>query len=235
MNKICYICLGLLLLICQSDLFAQSGGVIVTGKVYADDEPDGFVGATVIEQDKNGRIYSSALTDFNGNFSLKVKNTNNSLHVSFVGYKKKTVEIGARRKFDIKLESQNVLEEVTVRASKMVGGGGLAIPEREYSGAMQKFSTKAIEGVSVASIDDALQGRIAGLDIVANSGDLGSGSVMRIRGITSINSNSQPLILLNGIPFESNIDASFDFASADQEEFASLLCISPDDIEEITE
>ena len=57
---------------------------------------------------------------------------------------------------------------------------------------------------------------------------------MRIRGITSINSNSQPLILLNGIPFESNIDDSFDFASADQEEFASLLCISPDDIEEIT-
>lgn len=57
---------------------------------------------------------------------------------------------------------------------------------------------------------------------------------MRIRGITSINSNSQPLILLNGIPFESNIDASFDFASADQEQFASLLCISPDDIEEIT-
>ena len=88
--------------------------------------------------------------------------------------------------------------------------------------------------MSVPSIDDALQGRIAGLDIVANSGDLGSGTVMRIRGITSINSNSQPLILLNGIPFESNIDDSFDFASADQEEFASLLCISPDDIEEIT-
>ncbi len=63
--------------------------------------------------------------------------------------------------------------------------------------------------MSVPSIDDALQGRIAGLDIVANSGDLGSGTVMRIRGITSINSNSQPLILLNGIPFESNIDDSF--------------------------
>ena len=78
----------------------------------------------------------------------------------------------------------------------------MAIPEREYSGAMQKFNTKAIEGVSVPSIDDALQGRIAGLDIVANSGDLGSGTVMRIRGITSINSNSQPLILLNGIPLK---------------------------------
>lgn len=234
MNKVYAILLWFALLFCHNGLLAQNGGVIVTGKVYAEDEPEGFIGATVIEQDKNGRIYSSALTDFNGNFSLKIKNPNNSLNFSFVGYKKLTVPIGNKRKFDVKLESQNVMKEVTVKASKLVGGGGLAIPEREYSGAMQKFNTKAIEGVSVASIDDALQGRIAGLDIVANSGDLGSGSVMRIRGITSINSNSQPLILLNGIPFESNIDASFDFASADQEQFASLLCISPDDIEEIT-
>lgn len=234
-NKIKSVVLWLAFCLLAGVAYAQSGGVIVTGKVYADDEPDGFIGATVVEQDKNGRIYSSALTDFNGNFSLKVKDPSHSLNFSFVGYKRKTLPIGAQRKFDVKLETQNVLKEVQVKASKLVtGGGALAIPEREYSGAMQKFNTKAIEGVSVPSIDDALQGRIAGLDIVANSGDLGSGTVMRIRGITSINSNSQPLILLNGIPFESNIDDSFDFASADQEEFASLLCISPDDIEEIT-
>ena len=115
----------------HNGLLAQNGGVIVTGKVYAEDEPEGFIGATVIEQDKNGRIYSSALTDFNGNFSLKIKNPNNSLNFSFVGYKKLTVSIGNKRKFDVKLESQNVMKEVTVKASKLVGGGGLAIPERE--------------------------------------------------------------------------------------------------------
>lgn len=232
MNKIKHI-LFVAFLICSGIAYAQ-GGDIVTGKVYADDEPEGFIGATVIEQDKNGRIYSSALTDFNGNFSLKIKNPANTLSFSYVGYKKKSLPIGARRKFDVKLDIANVLSEVTVKASKMVNGGGLPVPEREYSGAMQKFNTKALEGMSVASIDDALQGRIAGLDIVANSGDLGSGSVMRIRGVTSINSNTQPLILVNDIPFESNIDASFDFQSADQEQFAALLCISPDDIEEIT-
>ena len=233
MDKIKYTLLAVLL--CWSSLIAaQTSNDIVTGKVYAEDEPEGLIGATVIEQDKNGRIYSSALTDFNGNFSLKIKNPANRLHISYVGYKKQVLAIGNKRSFDIKLETENELPEVVVKTSKMVSGGGLPVPEREFSGAMQKFSTKEIEGVSVASIDDALQGRIAGLDIVANSGDLGSGSVMRIRGITSINSNSQPLILLNDIPFESNIDASFDFASADQEQFASLLCISPDDIEEIT-
>ena len=146
MNKVYAILLWFALLFCHNGLFAQNGGVIVTGKVYAEDEPEGFIGATVIEQDKNGRIYSSALTDFNGNFSLKIKNPNNSLNFSFVGYKKLTVPIGNKRKFDVKLESQNVMKEVTVKASKLVGGGGLAIPEREYSGAMQKFNTKAIEG-----------------------------------------------------------------------------------------
>ena len=160
MNKVYAIFLWFALLFCHNGLLAQNGGVIVTGKVYAEDEPEGFIVATVIEQDKIGRIYSSALTDFNGNFSLKIKNPNNSLNFSFVGYKKLTVPIGNKRKFDVKLESQNVMKEVTVKASKLVGGGGLAIPEREYSGAMQKFNTKAIEGVSVASIDDALQGRI---------------------------------------------------------------------------
>lgn len=232
MNKIKYI-LFVAVLVWSGMAFAQ-GGDIVTGKVYADDEPEGFIGATVIEQDKNGRIYSSALTDFNGNFSLKIKNPNNVLSFSYVGYKKQSITIGSRRKFDVKLEIANVMKEITVKATKVVSGGGLAVPEREYSGAMQKFNTKALEGMSVASIDDALQGRIAGLDIIANSGDLGSGSVMRIRGVTSINSNTQPLILVNDIPFESNIDESFDFQSADQEQFASLLCISPDDIEEIT-
>ena len=108
MNKVYAILLWFALLFCHNGLLAQNGGVIVTGKVYAEDEPEGFIGATVIEQDKNGRIYSSALTDFNGNFSLKIKNPNNSLNFSFVGYKKLTVSIGNKRKFDVKLESQNV-------------------------------------------------------------------------------------------------------------------------------
>lgn len=75
---------------------------------------------------------------------------------------------------------------------------------------------------------------MAGLDIVSNSGDLGSGSSMRIRGSGSINSNAEPLIVLNDIPYESHVDESFDFANATQEQFANLLAINPEDIEEIT-
>ena len=99
MNKIKFILL-MAVLFCSGMASAQSGA-IVTGKVYADDEPDGFIGATVIEMDKNGRIYSSALTDFNGNFSLKIKNPANKLNFSYVGYKKKSLPIGTKRRLSL--------------------------------------------------------------------------------------------------------------------------------------
>ena len=219
-----------LLLLCVTNLQAQ---VIITGKVTGDDEPDGLISATVVEQDKNGRFMTATTTDFEGNFSLQIKSTSNQLAISYVGYEKQVLSIGQQRKFNVTLKTANMIKEVVVKASRTVSSGAMPIPEREYSGAMQRFSMEKIEGMSVPSVDDALQGRIAGLDIVGNSGDLGSGTVMRIRGITSINSNNEPLILVNNIPFESNTEG-FDFATADNEKFANLLCISPDDIEEVT-
>ncbi len=193
------------------------------------------IGATVIEQDKSQRTITSAVTDVNGNFSMQVKNTSNNLKLSYVGFKSQLVPIGANKQFSIMLkEDDHSLKEVTVTARQMHSEGGFAIPEREISGAQQTINMKAFDGMSVASVDDALQGRIAGLDIVANSGDLGSGSTLRVRGTTSINSSSTPLILLNDIPFDSNTSSAFDYKNASNDEFASLLNISPSDIEEIT-
>ena len=72
------------------------------------------------------------------------------------------------------------------------------------------------------------------MDIVANSGDAGSGSSMRIRGASSINGSSTPLIVLNGVPYDMSVDNSFDFANSNQEQYANLLSINPDDIQEIS-
>lgn len=206
---------------------------VITGTVMS---PDGeAIGATVIEQDKQGRIISSTVTDVNGKFSMAVKNPANRLKFSYVGCKTQIMPIGSRRTFEVTLkDDSHIINEVTVKASRVSQEGGLLIPEREISGASQTINMKAFEGMSIASVDDALQGRIAGLDIVANSGDLGSGSSLRIRGTTSINSSSEPLILLNDIPFDSNVDASFDYNNATNDQFATLLNISPADIEEIT-
>ena len=187
MKKIRFI-LGIVLFYWAGSLSAQED-ILLTGRIWADDAPEGLVAVTIAEQDKNGRIHSSTLTDFNGNFSLKVKSELNDLFISYVGYKRISLPIKKQRSFDIKMESEMELEEVEVKAVRTVNTGTLPISEREFSGAMQRFSMDQLEGVSIPSVDDALQGRIAGLDIVMKSGDIGRGSVMRVRGITSINSN----------------------------------------------
>lgn len=209
--------------------------IVITGKIVYDADNEPIIGVNCVELDRNQRIVSTAITDLDGNFSLVVKSTANRIRFSYVGCKPVLLPIGNQKVFDVKMEElSQTLSTVDIVAKKKHSDGTISIPEREISGAVQTISMKAFEGMSVASVDDALQGRIAGLDIVASSGDVGSGSSLRIRGVTSINCSSTPLILLNDIPFESNVESSFDFNNADNEQFAQLLSISPDDIEEIT-
>lgn len=208
---------------------AQDG--VVVGLV-TDTEQEPIIGATVQEIDANKRIYASTVSDFNGQFSLQVKSKKHLLKISYVGFKTQQLKITSSMK--IVLEESTTIQEVVVKGNKVHNDGTMPINAREISGAVQTISTKAFEGVSVSSIDDALQGRMAGLDIVNASGDLGSGSSMRIRGTGSINSNSTPLIVLNDIPYESHVDGTFDYANATSEQFANLLSINPEDIDEIT-
>lgn len=233
MNNIKYV--FLMMLVCLPTLlFGQVNSIkmLLTGNVSADGNED-LIGVQVLEVDKTNRVLSAAMTDIGGNFSLAIKSAANSLKFSYVGYKTIVLPIGNKSRFDVKMEDNTKLSEVVVQTKKMYTDGTFSIPQREISGAIQKINTKEFAGLSVSSIDDALQGRIAGLDIVGNSGNLGSGSTLRIRGTSSINSNAEPLIVVNDVPFENNISTSFDYSSANQEQFASLLNISPDDIEEI--
>ena len=199
---------------------------------YLDEFNDPIIGALIHEIDKNNRVYSNAATDINGEFTLQVKNPKNKLRVTYIGYDPQTLDI--EPKMEIHMKDANVMNEVVVTAQKMSSDNSMPIPQREISGATQTLNTKVFEGLSVSSVDDALQGRMAGLDIVSASGDLGSGSSMRIRGSGSINANAEPLIVLNDIPYESHVDESFDYANATSEQFANLLSINPEDIEEIT-
>ncbi len=132
------------------------------------------------------------------------------------------------------MEEKSAAKDVIVIGRKRHSEGGFTIPEREVASAMQTIDMKEVEGLQVSSVDEALQGRIAGLDIVSNSGDPGSGTAMRIRGASSINGSSQPLIVLNGVPYEMQVDQNFDYANSNQEQYANLLSINPDDIQEIS-
>jgi len=205
----------------------------VHGTVSDDMGP--LMGATVCEMDATGRIIESAVTDLNGNFTMKIRNQKDKLRFSYVGMSTITVPI-TKTTFNIMMKSKTTLKEVTVKSKRRMQGNTLPIPEREISYATQTISMKEFDGLGITTVDEALQGRIAGLDIISNSGDLGSGSTMRLRGGSSLSTlagNGNPLIVVDGNIRDVNLEG-FDMSGANNESFAELLNINPDDIASIT-
>ena len=96
------------------------------------DEFGGLMGATVCEIDGNGRIINSAVTDLNGNFTMKVKNPKDKIRFTYVGMQQQILPIN-RTTFNIRMKSATQLKEVTVRSQRRARGNGLPIPEREIS------------------------------------------------------------------------------------------------------
>ena len=226
----------LLLAVCFSATMAQAQQITsVHGTVVDDLGP--LMGATVCEIDGTGRIIESAITDLNGNFTMKVKNQKDKIRFSYVGMKTLSLPIN-KTTYNITMTSSTQIKEVTVTSKKRRTGNALPIPEREISYSTQTISMKEFEGLGITSVDEALQGRIAGLDIVAGSGNLGSGSTMRLRGTSSISSltNQNPLIVIDGNVWSDDAGelASFDLGSSSDEQFAQLLKINPEDISSIT-
>lgn len=233
MNKRLFRIFGIIVIGSQLSIlssFAQKAGDIISGTVT--DEFGPVLMANVVELDAANRIVASAVTDMSGNFSFKLKNPKNKLRVTYVGYKTVTLPFN-KTKFNIHMQSATQIKEVTVTAKRRAQGSGLAIPEDEISTARETISMKEFEGLSMTTVDEALQGRIAGLDIVANSGNLGSGTSMRLRGVSSINGSSEPLIVVDGNVWETNAN-DFDPSSMNDEKFAELLNVNPEDIESIS-
>ena len=220
----------LMALFCAVSQIMMAQGTRISGTLSDSDGP--IMMGNVVERDANNRIVSATQTDFNGNFSMQIKSTKNKLVFSYVGDKTKVVPIGTQTTFKIVLQPENtVLKEVTVKG-KRTSSGGLSIPKREVSVVQQTMNMESVEGLSFTSADEALQGEIAGLDIVSNSGNLGAGTQMRLRGVTTINGNANPLIVVDDKIFD-NPDEDFDFANANEEQYASLLSVNVEDIAKI--
>ena len=219
-----------LLLFMLLSTFAYSQTHVISGTVSDDMGP--IMMANVVEKDANNRIISASQTDMMGNFSMEVKNTKNKLEITYVGCKKYSVTIGDKTVFEVTLTSENTsLKEIVVKGSRTTSGG-LNIAKKEMTVAQSTFNLSEVEGMAFTSAGEALQGEIAGLDIVANSGNLGAGTTMRLRGVTTINGNAEPLIVVDGMIFD-NPDKNFDFQNASEEEYSSLLSVNVEDIAKI--
>lgn len=223
------LCTFLILIVVSINMSAQSK-FIISGQVKDDTEP--LIGVNVVEIDKDGRYVSGTTTDLDGNFTLAVSNSNATVQVSYLGYTTEVIELAGRNRLNVNLEEQFIrMEEVVVRGDKMGNDGIISI--RDRATAVSRIEMKEMNELMTSSVEEMLQGRLGGVDISAISGDPGSGVNILVRGTASLNARNEPLILVNGIPYNANIDENFDFGTADVERFGQLIDVAPEDIESI--
>ena len=167
---------------------AQEQPQAVHGIIF-DSEGNPLVGATVVVA---GGVQGTT-TDTKGKFTLKVK-PSDSLTFSYLGYTSQTTKVGSRTKFNIRLEkdASTDIEEVVV-----IGYGQVA--KKDLTGSVSTVKMNDIKDLPTLSVDNALQGRIAGADFMSTTGEPGATTTIRIRGTRSINASNEPLIVVDGV------------------------------------
>jgi TonB-dependent starch-binding outer membrane protein SusC len=200
-------------------LAAQSNRTI-TGKV-TDDKGSPLAGVTVaaVGSDKK------ALTDEAGSFTISVSDKVKSLRFSSVGFVLQDMNIVGKSSVAIKLATdENALAEVVV-----VGYGTKSA--REVTGSVGKIDGAKIANEPVSSFNQALQGKTAGVQVNLSTGLLADRTAIRVRGVNSITSSSQPLIVIDGVPsYSGNLNG---FNSGNGTRFDPLALVNSADIESI--
>ncbi|MCK4746846.1 MAG: TonB-dependent receptor plug domain-containing protein, partial [Bacteroidales bacterium] len=182
-------------------------GVLITGTVTGVDEGAPLPGVSVVVQGTT----IGTVTDFEGNYSITAPESANTLIYSFVGMRTAEVSIDGQTVIDVILEVDAVgIDEV------MVVAYGTA-KKASFTGSAENISKDKIENIQATSIPNLLEGATAGVQVTTSSGQPGSQATIRIRGIGSINASSDPLYVVDGVPYG-----------------GCLNTISPDDIESIT-
>ena len=153
-------------------------------------------GASIVEKGTSNGVSS----DFDGKFSIIVTNRDAILQVSYIGYEPITVNVDGNTSLTITLvENASLLEEVV-----LVGYG--SVRRSEITGAIASVSEEEIKERPVADVGNALQGRASGVVATSAGSSPGDGVTIRIRGRRSLKASNDPLYVVDGIPYEGNIN-----------------------------
>jgi TonB-linked SusC/RagA family outer membrane protein len=206
-------------------LFAFSQGKIVSG-VVNDDMGGPLPGATV--QVKGSESIGS-ITDFDGKFTIAIRDGETRIIVSYVGFVSQEIDIEGQNNILVSLEQDvSELEEVVV-----IGYG--TVLKKDLTGSVSSVKVSETISRQSATVDQLLQGRAAGVQVTQNAANPGSGISVRIRGTSSLRGNNEPLYVVDGIIISS---ASEDVVATGgnntgQEQQNGLNGINPRDIEDI--
>ncbi len=204
-------------------------------KEVIDGKEELLIGVNVVLSNEQDRTLKGTITNMDGEYVIMVPQVESPINIvfTFIGMKPMTFKYTGQTTLDVVLENETKMLENLVVSGKRAEHNELGLTVREQTFSTQKIQMgEIVEALPVTNVEEALQGQIAGLDILAG-GDPGSRSSIRIRGTATLNSTTDPLIVVNGVPYSSQIDDNFDFNTANDEDFASMLNLNPNDIESI--
>ena len=180
-------------------LFLMLGGVLaqtkVSGTVTSQDDGQPVIGASVLVVGTQ----VGTVTDSNGRFSLTCPAGKNMLRITYVGME--PIEVSARPNMRIMLTSdQKALDEVIVVAYGKAKKG-------TFTGSAGTMKADQIEKLQVSDLTRALSGQVAGVQLVSDNGQPGTSAKIRVRGVSSINGNNDPLYVVDGVPFDGDLSS----------------------------
>jgi hypothetical protein len=183
MRKILFL---LFLIAAPCAIYAQS--YQISGKVTDAADGSPMPGVTVQTQAKVG-----VMTDENGSYTIKA-DKGDVLTFSFLGMAPQSVKVESANNIDIALKEDNVaLDEVVV-----IGYG--TVKRKDLTGSVTSIVGDKLKEIPVATFDQAMQGKLSGVQITFNSGIPGAPTTIRVRGITSITGGNEPLYVIDGVP-----------------------------------
>lgn len=201
--------LGILLMV--QTAFAQNkiSGIITS------DEGETLPGVNVLVK---GSI-EGAITDVNGNYEITVQNTESILIFSYVGFASQEVTVGGRSTIDI------VLQRDIAQLNEVVVIGYGTQKREEVTTAIATVNAEDFNPGFVRDAADLIKGKVAGLNITNGSGDPSASSFISLRGVSSLQGNAQPLVLINGLPGNMNSVSPQEIESVDVLKDASAAAI----------
>jgi len=202
---------------------AWSQSRTVTGTVKSADDGSGLPGVNIVEKGTS----KGTVSDADGNFSVNVDN-NATLVFSFVGYASQEVQVGNQTSLTI-----NLAADVTALSEVVVIGYG-EVSKRDATGAVASVKSTEFNSGVIASPEQLIQGKTAGVQMTTVSGNPGDGVQIRIRGTASIRSNNNPLFVVDGVPLAGgNLSSSADVGFGSTQDTNPLNFLNPNDIESI--
>lgn len=213
---------GLVVCLLMTVQFAQAQNS-VSGFVY-DPTGIGMPGVNVILKGTT----QGTTTDATGKFTMQAS-PEDVLVISFIGYKTVQVTVGNQTNLSVALE-----EDISTLMEVVVIGYG-SVKKTDVTTSISSISQKELSALPVAGVDQAIQGRLAGVTVNNNGGQPGGGVSVRVRGVTSVNGN-EPLYVIDGVPFQNPIktlEANFLGGGSGQIEQSVMASINPADIESI--